>query len=1852
MKNTFKTSIPYIILLIIFTFYSCGEKVIVPVSEFTPYISAYTGGLIESNSTVRIELSGEQPDAKPLTEIKDNLFSFKPSLRGKTQWLDNRTIEFIPEAGALKSGQKFEAEFKLGKVMKVDKKLNTFPFSFKVEEKNFDIAINPLQIKDSQSAAASGEIRFSNDVTEDIVKKGFSATSSDKQTISTKIESTGDAKVFRFVIENIQRKDSEIKLTITFDGKEFGADKKLSEEIAIPANNDFKVLGTELISESGTGIRIVFSSPLSNQQDIRGLIQIPEIQEYTVSVQDNQALIYFDRKNVTKITVNISDGLQDNYGHRLGSFYSTEFNLDFIKPQVELLKPGNIMPNSDNLILPFKAVNLKAVDLKIIKIFENNILMFLQSNQINGDNELRRVGRLIHKETIRLDADPNKNFHDWQNYSVDLSKIIKQEPGAIYRIEFSFKQAYSSFPCEDSVSTKNLNKEKSFQRGLVQTSNTTEEDEAYWDAPETYYDNSEYDYEYYNWKDRDNPCKPSYYMLAERKAACNVIQSNIGMIAKSNSDNQWWIAVTNLLDTKPVVNAEVTAYNFQLQPIAAAKTDGDGFAVLTPKNKPFLVIASDGKQKTYLRLAEGEDNSMSRFDVDGKKIEKGLKGFIYGERGVWRPGDTLHISFILYDPEKKIPANHPVTMELYNPTGQFNNKQIATEGVNGFYTFAVPTNANDPTGLWNAYVKVGGTTFQKSLRIETIKPNRLKINLTLPGQRIDASAGAIPVRLTSSWLTGATAHGLKTKVEMKLSRANTQFKGYEKYLFNNPASNFTTNNSVVFDGALNDNGEVQFNLKTPEAQNAPGMLNANIVCRVFEAGGDASIYTQDIPFSPFSSYVGLKLNTDKYQSLETDTEHQFDIVTLDASGKPVNRNDLEYKIYRIGWSWWWDENGDCSNYVNNSSYKPVKEGTLKTVNGKAGFTFRLNYPEWGRYLIYIKDKASGHATGGTVFIDWPEWRGRAGKQDPEGIKMLSFSTDKPSYEVGENITVIIPASSGGRALVALENGSTVLGRKWIDVSDKGDTKYTFKATKEMAPNFYIHISLLQPHAQTVNDLPIRMYGVIPVLISNKESVITPQISMPDVLRPETKFTVEVSEKSGKPMTYTLAIVDDGLLDLTNFKTPNPWNEFYSREALGIRTWDMFDYVLGAFGGKLSALFSVGGDEALKPADAKANRFKPVVKFLGPFALGKGEKKKHEIILPVYVGSVRTMVVAGQDGAFGTAEKTTPVRTPLMVLSSLPRVLSVNEEISLPVNVFAMENSVKNATVKIETTGLLQLNDENNKAVTFDKPGDKMVYFSMKTGAKPGVEKVTVTATGGGKTSTETIDIEVRNPNPDLILSDTKILNAGQNGEFTYQLTGVSDNDWVKLEVSRIPSVNIVRRYDFLYDYNHYCSEQLTSKALPLLYLSLFKEMDKKESETVGKNIQEAIKNLYERQLSNGGFVYWPGESHADEWITSYAGTFLVLAREKGYEVNEGVMNKWKNFQRSAAQNIWVASTSVTYSAYQQAFRLYSLALAGATELGAMNRLKEMKDLPLQARWSLAAAYAVSGKTKPAEELIFNQPTNVSPYYSRYIYGTSGRDEAMILQTLVLMGRTQEAFKQAQKIAAQLSDEMYYDTQSTAYALVAMGALAEKMSGSIDFDWNLNGAKQTAIHSTKAAYQTQISKKPAEGKISLTNTGKGALYVTVVSKSRPLVDTYPAVSNNIKMDVSYTDLDGKPVNVSELRQGTDFLSVAQVTNLSISTYYTDLALTHIIPSGWEIFNERMTTAEGTNPVASNEYNYRDIRDDRVLTYFDLPRATSKTFKIRLQASYLGSFTLPAVSCEAMYEPENRARTTAGMVKVVK
>ena len=1855
MKRILYPLLSVCVLLVVLAACTSQSKDIVPSPAFAPYVSAYTGGIVSQSSGIRVELAQEQPLVDLNQELEESPFRFSPALKGKTYWVNNRTLEFVPDEGALRSGEFYKATFQLDRFVQVPDDLKDFSFSFRVQERTFRLALSPIEVTEDKpdSACVKGVLETSDWADAEDVRRMLTARTPQNKNVPVWVRGTASPNRFELEINGVPRLEEDYELELLADGEEAGIPCKQAERVLIPARGSFVLLSAQRLEQPENGLEAVFSAPLSTTQDLRGLIEVPEA-AHTIELQNNVARIYFaDNSRQGAVTLKIDKGLRSSGGQSLETSHTLQFGAVQQPPQVELSVPAAILPDAKQWLLPFRAVNLKAVDLSVVRIYEHNVLTFLQSNTLESANELRRVGRLAHRQTLYLAGDPSKDIHRWEDYSIDLSGLIRQEPGAIYRVILSFKQAYSAYPCGEQSDLSSSGNDAGLGLTPVEGNAPSSEEEAEWDLPQAYYyynGGMTYDWSLYDWRQRDNPCHPSYYMDASRTAFCNVFASNIGLIVKRNSTGKVWAAVSQLLNAEPVKGATVTLYNYQLQPIAEAETDGEGFVELAPKGFPFVAVAQWKGEKAYLRIVDGEEQSVSRFDVGGKELQKGLKGFVYGERGVWRPGDTLHVSFILEDREKRIPDSHPVSLELYNPRGQFHSKLVSAHGLNGFYTFAVPTRPEDPTGLWNAYVKVGGTAFHKSLRIETVKPNRLKIQLTLPGQQLQARQKTVSATLSSAWLTGAAASGLKAKVEMSLAKVNTQFPDFQQYCFNNPATEFGMLQTTVFDGSLDGQGQRNFPLQLPAATQAPGMLNATLTTRVFEPGGDASIHTQTVPYSPFASYVGIDLHQPAGQSLETDKEHRFDIVTVNSDGKLVSRSNLEYKIYRVDWSWWWENRSESfGTYVNSSSIVPVAKGSLRTTDGKASFTFRVNYPDWGRYLVYVKDKESGHATGGTVYIDWPEWRGRSNKADPENVKMLAFSLDKASYETGETATAIIPAAAGGKALVTLENGTALLRHEWIDTKAGEDTKYTFRITPEMAPNVYLHITLLQPYAQTVNDLPIRMYGVMPVSVTNRSTVLQPQIKMPEVLRPQTDFRISVSEKSGKPMTYTLALVDDGLLDLTNFRTPDPWNEFYAREALGIRTWDMYDHVLGAYTGSYASMFSTGGDEMLKPAEAKANRFNPVVRFIGPFHLGKGEKQTHTLRLPSYVGSVRAMVVAGQDGAYGKAEKSAQVRTPLMLLPTLPRVLGTGESISLPVNVFAMEPDVKDVTVSLQVSGCdVKVDGASRQTLQFKQTGDQLLRFALKTGHQTGQATVRLRAEGGGEQAEASVRIEVRNPNPAVSFRTSQWIEKGQSLTLPYDLRrGEADGSRVDLEVSRIPSVDVSRRFDFLRDYPHACTEQLTSKALPLLFIGMFKELGQEESEQTKQSIQEAIGQLYSRQLPDGGFVCWPGNAVADEWITSYAGMFLVLAQEKGYAVNQSVLNRWKSFQQSAARNWRMPDESLAaYSSLQQAFRLYTLALGGSPEQGAMNRMKELADLSWQARWRLAAAYALAGQVQVAEELTFNQATVPTDHAAQAMpYGSSDRDEAMVLETLLLMGRTEAAMEQARKVSENLAGETLFDTQSTSFALLAMGQLAEKLSGTLDFSWTWNGQKQADVRSERVTFVRALTTPPVKGEVSVTNRGEGALEAVLTTRMQLRKDTLPAVARLIRLDVKYTDLNGDPLRVDRLKQGTDFRAVVTVSNISGTSDYTDLALTHILPSGWEIYNERMQPTAG-----QRNYTYQDIRDDRVLTYFDLPRSTQKQFVVRLQATYAGDFVLPALSCEAMYDTAVQARTQASRTHV--
>lgn len=1812
---------------------------------YNPNVEAFTTGKISRYSPVYLIFNQEIPAERLKADRLGKLVRLKPDVPGRWAFENNRTLVFKPEKG-FERNTSYQVNVDLSEWFEAEGKDKRFAFGF---------TTLPLALRGNLE---SMDINKKNENGYDLTAVLFTPDKESPGTVeslvdfSEKVDATWqhspDGKKHEVALTNVPAgMEGERTLRLSVSSNKLGVEKADVVTVNIPDQNDFSVYDVVYVSEPECYVEVAFTKLLDSAQDMRGLAFIAGNTSETVNVDGNKLRLYpdADLREKGAMNIHLNQGIRSKSGLNLKEAVVRQVVANEQKPNVRFIGKGVIIPQSTQLSVPFQAIYLRGVTVSVIKILEQNIGQFLQSNNLDESGELMRVGRLIARKTIFLDEE-GLDLSRWNTFAVDLKRLIEPEPGAIYRLELSFDRPLSVYPCGND--TVVLSKEQILASDEIRF----KEESARFDEGGYYY-YRQYDWSDYNWEKRSDPCSDSYYF--NKVEGKNVLATNLGLVAMLGQDNDMTVLVHNIQNTEPERGVTVTAYNYQHQALASGTTDDKGQVRLDlSSGRPFYLIASQGTQRSYLRVDNGSALSLSSFDVSGEVVQKGIKGFIYGERGVWRPGDTLHLGFMLNDRAKQLPAEHPVVMELYNPLGQMYARKTQTRGELGLYVFDFVTEADAPTGAWNVKAQVGGVSFSKRLRIESIKPNRLKIALSMPEKTL-LRGEPMDARLHVEWLQGAIARNLKYDIQGTFIATPTTFEGYKGFYFDDPSRVFNTEESKLISGVTNERGDATVQARFELGSTAPGMLLANLVTRVYEESGDFSIDADRMLYSPYRRYAGIKSPQKDKEQLNTGTNYTYEVASVDYLGKPQANTELDVKVYKVYWHWWWDSNSSgLANYVSDSYNKPVKTFAVRT-DGDGRGTFQLSFPdkEWGTYFISVKDKESKHSTGVMSYFDWPYNEGRRNTDGSESATMLSFKTDKDSYTPGEKMVVTFPSTKGSRAIISIENGVRVLSLTEHTCEDK-QTTVRLDVTKDMQPNAYVYITLLQPHGITKNDLPIRLYGVVPFTVTSPESHLTPVIQSPAKLKPDASYTISVSEKNGKEMAYTLAIVDEGLLDLTRFRTPEPWKAFNAREALGVNTWDLYNYVVGAYGGRIEQLFSIGGDDALnKGPKAIVNRFKPVVRFDGPFLLKKGKTARHTYQMPNYNGRVKIMVVAGNGEAYGHADKSVMVRKPVMLLGTLPRVIGVGEEMVVPATVFATEDGVGAVNVSIACSSNMEVVGEATRSLSFERKGDQQASFRIRVKKNPGIGKVTITATGKGDKSVYETELEIRTVRRPQVKVTAATLEAGKSWKETVAMPGATGTNQLTLEVSDIAPVNVSSRLSYLLGYPHGCLEQITSKGFPQLYISSFTDLTLQQAKSTEEAVKEVIRRLRSYQTVDGAFAYWPGGTSSNGWGTVYATHFLLEASKKGYLVPEAMKQSVLNNLRRVARN-WKPVTSYYKDSEEatQAYRLYVLALAGSPEMGAMNRLKEMKDLTSMSRWSLASAYALVGREDVAQDLI-SKTTALPSGYSEYdeTFGSDVRDQSIQLMTLCLLDKGKEAATLVEELSKQLSSDDWLSTQSTAFALVALSDYLAKyrVDGAMDFTYACGG-KDGQVKTDKNIWsETLLDKAGTSASVELKNTGKSTLFARIITEGIPEQGEEKAYANGVSLAVSYVDLNGSPVNVAQLEQGTNFSAVVTVKNPS-ARGYNNLVLSEIFPAGWEILNTRFLNESVTDSLSAG-VNYQDIRDDRVYSYIDrLPAGSQVTVKINLCAVYPGRFYLPPVYCEAMYDYLIRANTAGQEVTV--
>jgi len=1772
-------------------------------------ISHVTDGRVprEAGISVRFVKIHERrtTDERALTRA----FRCTPPITGSAEWTDERTIVLTPRE-PLTPGAAYQCALDVAAVLPDLDAGKPFAFSFSVAPNRltgWQAELEPTTEDDSQRLTYSGSLEFSDPVTlEDI---GDHVRLVDGRTgigLSWRVE-PGDRR-FWFTSDPIRRGESARTIALEIPADPFGLESPVARSAEIRPLDDLGVVEVEVQNqEAEPRLAIKFSDPLKEGVDLGAYLRVEPHLDLKVSVLGNTLLVSGPFRREVAYTLVVRHGIPSRWNTPMQSDFRRAVRFSDLKPQISFSQTGSLLPASSKGTIAFRSLNLRQVTAQVTRVFESNLGQFLQDDGLapNIDQrwwggQLNRVG--VEVASAKLDIGETRNT--WVQSTLDLSPLLAGHERGLYVVSLSFDKDQMLFDCDDT------------QR-----------------------------YPYY-----DHPCGDGYSYNFGR-AVRPLVVSDIGLLAKRASD-RLIVAATHLETAEPLANVEVTLYSYQNQAIARGRTNGRGVAEITTPEDGFYLEGTWRGQRTALKFSESQLSS-SGFEVGGVTGSSvPTRAYVYTDRGVYRPGDAIHLAAIVRNQDGGFPDDHPMTLKIRNPKNQVVHTELDRRGLAGHYAFQFATDDDDPTGRWFADLHNGDTLLASHpLRVEMVAPNRLKARLDLP-EKLGTEAGKISIGLDSSYLFGAPASGLRGTLEVVTRSTEKTLEAYPDYTFTHPARFLTTQTESLFDGPLDSNGHAEIAWKPPSLTDAPSALTATFTARVFEPGGRPTTEAVAVPMDPYDAYVGLRRPANNWTAL--DRPLPLTVVLVDAEGKLIRGRVLEVAVYTNERNWWWEYRSfdDYRRRFKSDVQTRLVDNLTVTTAGQP-VTVDYTPHHHGQVLIEIRDPEGGHVAGTFVWVS--SWGSSSGPL--EAGTQLEIEVDRENYQPGDTARVTVKTPSAGIAFVSLEKAGEVLSHHWQPLAGERTT-IDIDITEKMLPNVYLHVTAVQPHAQTANDRPIRLYGVVPLAVEKTSTRLPIQVVAPAEIKPLEQFEVEVKVPPDRISTVTLAVVDEGLLDLTSFETPNPWAFFFAKERLSVASFDVYGSVIGAIWGEIDRRFEIGGDEDSyrkgQAGPVKARRFPPVALFAVPVRTGASGSARFSFRMPHYMGSVRIMAVAASGSSYGSADVSVPVREKLIVLPSLPRVAGPGETFDMPVTIFATTDGIGATEVTVETTGPLSVSGSNRAVVDLAAVGERDLVFTLAATQAAGVATVRVTAAAEGTESYASTELVVRPVNPMISSSKEIAIAAGASASFTIPELGLPGTRRASIRLSPMPGITFGHRLEFLIRYPYGCMEQTMSAVFPQLYLrNLFEDAEvEREAARIDANIDAGIQRLQRFRTPDGGFGYWPGATQTDEWATNYGGHYLLEASRLGYHVPADLLDGWMAFQhRMAARE---SGGLVTRS-----YRLFLLALAGEPMVGAMNLLAEehLDEMNNPSKWLLAAGYKLAGMEEAADRVLAVATTEVAPY--RELGGTFGsavRDHAMMLYLATKLDRPQVALDLYHELVPILGGNGYLSTHSAGYALLAVGNY-------LDSTWRSDtevrgrltasgrGGLDRKFDRRGGAITIDLTEQTGS-EITIESTSEAPIFAVFEWRGIPVEGITEPEARNLSLDVRWLDEGGNPIDPSSLAQGTLFWGHFRVAS-RFGRQLENLALTQIVPSGWEIDATRLRgeqAPEWARTFALDRAAYTDIRDDRVMWFFDLG-SQPVDFLVKLIVVTRGEFVLAPSLVEAMYDDGFRALVPGGPVEVV-
>ena len=1802
--------------------------------ETARLVSTVTSGTVASRGPVKVRFTKPVVDGDLLDHpLKKRVFTFTPPIDGTAKWESTRDLVFRPNR-SLPARQAYRGRLDLAALLPDRPDLEPLDFDFTVAGREILSLEGDFDLRtagDPQYLIYRGRLKLTEAAELDRVRRAATLRRG-ADPLPLAWEADEEGRVFTFTSAVMKRDTTDQRYVFAVDHGELEISHPYEKEIPLAPLQEMRLEKVEK-DEAGDVPRLVlvFSDELDPRQDVEGLVQVPGA-GVRLKASGKEILVDGEFAHGRGYELVVHPGIRSRWGTRTEEATRQQVGFSDRNPKLRFARDGVFLPSSRDRRLRFATLNLGRVYLEVKKVFASNLGPFLQSESLPSGRErrrpfynARRVGVRVALDTLEIPDQRNA----WLEHELDLGALIAEGERGLFLVELRFAQEDMLYrPAAGAEEIRRHYGQRSRGRGR----------------------------DYYS-----DPTARGYVRVHGR-AAKALIVSDIGLTYKRGHD-QHLVYATRLDDARPLPGVEVTLRTYQNQVAARGTTDDRGVARFEGVTEEiFFVEAEHRGQRSLIKPGDMAWN-LSTFDVGGAEARPGPRAFIYTERGVYRPGDEINLSVIARHPDYTFPDDHPATCRIFNPKNQMVFEQVRRGAREGLYSFSFATGVEDPTGNWRARVRIGDSTFDHVLKIETVVPYRLKIEIAPEKERLGRDDEVLKAALRSAYLFGTPAAGLQAELSVSLQSAPKGFPRYEGYTFTNEAIDYRPVSAVIFKGRLDGEGKARVEWTLPDMAGAPSALQALLTARVLEKGGRPNHGRKRIPIDPYDHYVGLKKPDLDYGYTRVGAPVTIPAVAVDVDGNPVAGRSLRYRVYRGTTHWWWEyENRQAFRRRFKSDRRTELVSEERIVSALTPVDLLFEPGERGEYLIEVADGGDrGHAAA--FFVRAYHWGRTPAAEGNEG--MLVLKADRERYQPGDEAVVRFPVPGEGSVLFSVEQGGRVLESRWYRLDgSREEASIPVPVTADMVPTAYATVSLIQPYAQTGNDRPLRLFGVVPIEVHEPETRLDLDIHMPEMLRPGEPFEVEVVSAADSA-AFTLAVVDEGLLALTDFVTPDPWKAFFRKQRLGVSTFDLFAHVIGAARGDPFRVFAIGGGMAAKRAgreeEARRRRFPPVSMFAGPLSTDASGRARVRFVMPNYVGAVRAMAVGARGRRFGRAEKTVEVKSELMVLSTLPRVIGPGDRIEVPVTLFAMADSLGAVEVSIQVEGPLTVAGAARRQVDLSGPGERDLTFELEAAHAVGPATVVVEASSAsGARASRRTDIEVRASSPVVYESEERAIRPGEAVSFTVPAKGMPGTNKARVSVRRRPGFNFDNQMLRLVRYPYGCLEQIVSSVFPQLYLKDLVDLKPEERRIVAadvdERVNEAILRLRRYRLPDASFSLWPGQRRSSPWGSTWAGHFLIEARALGYHVPEELLQGWLRYQH--------AQSSLTRDPLKvRVYRVYLLALAGDPALGAMNLLKEneLGSMSNLDKWLLASAYQLAGIEGTADEIARGAGLEVDEYRELgNTYGSGLRDKALILDALVLFQRWGAADELALEVAHGVT-RGWHSTQTTSAALLALGKYVRAMQGDgppapLTGTIRLPGGESVPFRTESLGWQVEIASGfggQVEVRVDSAVAGE-RVFAALDWEGVPLRGQVPDEEGRIKLSVEWLDEDGMTIAPDTLAQGTAFWCRIRVENGSRDHGLEEVALTQMLPAGWEIESPRL--AAGPRPAwmkgwRLNAEEYLDVRDDRADWFFDLPRGgKALDFALKLNAVTRGTFARPPTQVEAMYDRDFRGRKAGGTVVV--